>query len=97
MARLVAAGEDHPERPLVRAGPDRTRRLVHQVLDAIRRADLFATLVPEDTYQVASELHDLLVKTHPADVGKIELIKELVWDGLKLDPILEAASEAVFA
>ena len=34
------------------------------VLDAIRQADLFATLVPEDTYAVASEVHDLLVKTH---------------------------------
>ena len=42
------------------------------VLDAIRRADLFATLVPEDTYAVASEVHDLLVKTHAADRGKIE-------------------------
>ena len=37
------------------------------VLAAIRQADLFATLVSEDTYVVASEVHDLLVKTHPAD------------------------------
>ena len=41
-------------------------------IDAIREADLFATLVAEDTYAVASEVHDLLVKTHPADAGKIE-------------------------
>ena len=68
-----------------------------EVMEAIRRAGLFAAFVPEDTYTVASEIHDLLVKTHAADAGKIELIKELVWDGLKLDPILEAASEAVFA
>ena len=47
------------------------------VLDAIRAADLFATLVPEDTYEVASELHDLLVKTHAADAGKIAEIKAL--------------------
>jgi BioD-like phosphotransacetylase family protein len=64
------------------------------VVDAIRRADVFATLVPEDTYAVASEVHDLLVKTHPADHGKIEEIKALVWEYLFIDRILGAAAEA---
>jgi hypothetical protein len=64
------------------------------VIQAIRDADLFATLVPEDTYAVASEVHDLLVKTHPADVGKIEEIKALVWEYLFIDRILGAATEA---
>ncbi|MHB8672229.1 MAG: phosphotransacetylase family protein [Candidatus Limnocylindrales bacterium] len=63
------------------------------VIDAIRRADLFATLVAEDTYQVASEVHDLLVKTHPADREKIELIKALVAEHLDIDRILAAATE----
>ena len=64
------------------------------MLDAIRTADLFATLVPEDTYVVASEVHDLLVKTHPADVGKIAEIKALVWEHLFIDRILGVASSA---
>jgi BioD-like phosphotransacetylase family protein len=64
------------------------------VIESIRRADLFATLVPEDTYAVASEVHDLLVKTHPADTGKIEEIKALVWEYLFIDRILGAATEA---
>jgi BioD-like phosphotransacetylase family protein len=64
------------------------------VLAAIRQADLFATLVHEDTYVVASEVHDLLVKTHPADREKIELIKELVADHLDIDRILSVATEA---
>ena len=64
------------------------------VLDRIRAADLFATLVPEDTYQVASELHDLLVKTHPADHGKIAEIKALLWEYLFIDRVLEVAAEA---
>jgi BioD-like phosphotransacetylase family protein len=64
------------------------------VLDAIRAADLFATLVPEDTYQVASELHDLLVKTHPADAGKIAEIKALLWKYLFIDRVLAVAEEA---
>jgi BioD-like phosphotransacetylase family protein len=67
------------------------------VVDAIRRADLFATLVREDTYTVASEVHDLLVKTHPADVEKIELIKELVASNIDIDRILDVATEARIA
>jgi BioD-like phosphotransacetylase family protein len=65
------------------------------VIEAIRRADLFATLVPRDTYSVASQVHDLLVKTHAADVEKIELIKELVATNLDIDRILAVASKRV--
>jgi uncharacterized protein len=64
------------------------------VLDAIRRADLFCTLVREDTYTVASEVHDLLVKTHAADHTKIELIKALVAEHLDIGRILGEAAEA---
>jgi BioD-like phosphotransacetylase family protein len=63
------------------------------VLDAIREADIFATLVSEDTYLVASEVHDLLVKTHAADREKIALIKALVADHLDIDRILQVARE----
>jgi hypothetical protein len=64
------------------------------VIAAIRQADLFATIVREDTYQVASEVHDLLVKTHPADHEKIELIKALVAEHLDIERILAVATEA---
>ena len=67
-----------------------------EVLAAIRHANLFTAIVAEDTYTVASMIHDLLVKTHPADVGKIELIKELVWEHLHMDRFLEVATEARF-
>jgi BioD-like phosphotransacetylase family protein len=67
------------------------------VIEAIQRADLFATLVPKDTYTVASEVHDLLVKTHAADLEKIELIKELVANNLDIDRILGVATEATAA
>jgi BioD-like phosphotransacetylase family protein len=63
------------------------------VIEAIRRADLFATLVADDTYTVASEVHDLLVKTHAADHEKIAMIKELVATNLDVDRILEVATE----
>ncbi|MEO8273301.1 MAG: AAA family ATPase [Chloroflexota bacterium] len=78
---------------LVLTGGYRPRKAV---LDAIRRADLFATLVPADTYSVASAVHDLLVKTHAADREKIEMIKELVASNLDIDRILAVATEARF-
>lgn len=86
-----ANGGDGAAVGLVLSGGYRPRPAV---LDAIRRADLFATLVPEDTYAVASEVHDLLVKTHASDTGKIAEIKALVWAHLFIDRILEVATEA---
>jgi BioD-like phosphotransacetylase family protein len=79
---------------LVLTGGYRPRKAV---IESIRRADLFATLVGRDTYTVASEVHDLLVKTHAADREKIELIKELVASNLDIDRILSVAAEAPLA
>ncbi len=60
-------------------------------IEAIRSADLFAVIVPDDTYVVASAIHDLLVKTHPSDRDKIEEIKSLLWEHLFIDRVLEVA------
>jgi BioD-like phosphotransacetylase family protein len=87
-ARSLAARHAGAALGLVLTGGYRPRPAV---LDAVRGADLFATLVREDTYAVASEVHDLLVKTHPSDIEKIEAIKELVWDFLAIDGVLDAA------
>jgi BioD-like phosphotransacetylase family protein len=57
-------------------------------LDAIRAAGIFTYLVEADTYATASEVHDLLVKTHPADRDKIALIKQLCAEHLDVDRIL---------
>ncbi|MEO8571124.1 MAG: AAA family ATPase [Chloroflexota bacterium] len=91
--RLRTKGEGDGALGLVLTGGYRP---AERVLDAIRAADLFATLVAADTYQVASELHDLLVKTHPADAGKIAEIKALLWQYLFIDRVLEVAEEARF-
>jgi phosphate acetyltransferase len=84
------AGHEGAAVGLVLTGGYRPRA---SVLDAIREADIFATLVSEDTYVVASEVHDLLVKTHAADREKIALIKALVADHLDIDRILDVARE----
>ena len=93
-ARRIRAEAGGDALGLVLTGGYRPRQAV---LDAIRYADLFATIVPEDTYAIASEVHDLLVKTHIADRGKIEEIKALVWEHLFIDRVLEVAAEAEIA
>lgn len=64
------------------------------IIAAIRAANLFATLVNDDTYAVASAVHDLLVKTHSSDLEKIALIKALVADHLDIDRILDVVPKA---
>jgi hypothetical protein len=62
------------------------------VVDEIRRAELFACFLDEDTYMVASDVHDLLVKTHAADREKIAMIKAIVAESLDPDRMLAAAT-----
>jgi BioD-like phosphotransacetylase family protein len=64
-----------------------------QDLDAIRNAGLFAYLVNEDTYRAASEVHDLLVKTHPTDLAKIIEIRRLVSEHLDVARLLTRFEE----
>ena len=55
------------------------------------KATIFSVLMEGDTYSVASNVHDLLVKTHPEDLRKIEEIKQLVAGSLDVSRILAAA------
>ena len=90
LAELWLSPEKRPNRPLgfVLSGGYRPSA---ETVELIRRADLFAVLMEGDTYTVASKVHDLLVKTHPEDVRKIEEIKRVVADSLDIDRILAAA------
>src|SRR3954454_1831071 len=83
--------DDRASLGLVLTGGYRPREAV---IAAIRQADLFAALVEDDTYRVASEVHDLLVKTHAADIEKVDLIKALVTEFLDVDRLLAVAEEA---
>lgn len=58
-------------------------------LEAIQQERMFAFLVELDTYEAASQIHDLLVKTHPADREKIELTRRLVSEHLDIDKVME--------
>jgi BioD-like phosphotransacetylase family protein len=92
LARTVpVTGHEGAAVGLVLTGGYRPR---NSVLAAICQADLFATLVAEDTYAVASQIHDLLVKTHAADREKIALIKALVSQYLDVERVLAVARPA---
>jgi hypothetical protein len=58
-------------------------------LDVMREEGLFAYAMADETYDVASKVHDLLVKTHPANVAKIEEIKRLVTGHFDVDQLLQ--------
>jgi phosphate acetyltransferase len=90
LTQLWLDGKEHPNRPLgfVLSGGYRPSA---RVLEMIRTANIFAVLMEGDTYSVASNVHDLLVKTHPEDVRKIEEIKQLVSGSLDVGRILAAA------
>ncbi len=59
-----------------------------EVLKGLREAGLFAFLVDSDTYRTAQAVDEILVKTHPADVEKIETIIGLVDRSLDVDALL---------
>ena len=58
------------------------------VLADLRRAAMFAFLVPTDTFTTAKAVDDILVKTHPSDTQKIETIIDLVGRALDVDHLL---------
>jgi BioD-like phosphotransacetylase family protein len=47
-------------------------------------------LAQADSYQVASRVHNLTVKTRPSDSEKISLIRDIVAKNVNLKKILQA-------
>ncbi len=64
------------------------RRPMDRDIEALRRAGIFALLVPDEIYPVASQLHHLLIKTHVQDRAKIETIKHVVSEHFDVDGLL---------
>jgi len=59
------------------------------VLKVIRALPIPVLLAQEDSYQVASAVHDLTVKTRPDDLEKISLIRDIVAQHVNVKRILE--------
>ncbi len=60
------------------------------VLKIIRKLPFPVLLAPQDSYQVASQVHDLTVKTRPDDTEKIALIRDLIAEHVDVNKILKA-------
>jgi BioD-like phosphotransacetylase family protein len=58
------------------------------VLKVIRAMPIPVLLSPDDSYEVASKVHDLTVKTRPGDAQKITLIRDLIAKNVDVKKIL---------
>jgi BioD-like phosphotransacetylase family protein len=59
------------------------------VLKVIRTMPIPVMLAAEGSYEVASKVHDLTVKTRPGDVHKITLIRDLIAKNVNVQKILD--------
>ncbi|MGH7954231.1 MAG: DRTGG domain-containing protein, partial [Limisphaerales bacterium] len=60
------------------------------VLKVIQAMPIPVLLARMDSYQVASKVHNLTVKTRPADAGKISLIRDIVAKNVNVKKIVES-------
>ena len=60
------------------------------VLKVISTMPIPVLLTEQDSYEVASAVHDLTVKTRPADAEKISIIRDLIAKNVDLRKILQA-------
>jgi BioD-like phosphotransacetylase family protein len=60
------------------------------VLKLVRALPIPVLLTAEESYTVASKVHDLIVKTRPSDAEKISLIRNLIAKNVNVDKILKA-------
>lgn len=60
------------------------------VLKVINELPYPVLLAQQDSYQVASRVHDLIVKTRPDDLDKINVIRDLIARHVDVDALLKA-------
>jgi BioD-like phosphotransacetylase family protein len=60
------------------------------LLRALKNMTIPVMLASDDSYVVASKVHDLIVKTRPADVEKISLIRDIVAKNVNVKKIIES-------
>jgi BioD-like phosphotransacetylase family protein len=72
------------------------RRPSDRDIEALRVAGIFSLLVPDEIYPMASQLHNLLIKTHVQDRAKIEAIKQVVAENFDVDMLLERLDQLTF-
>ncbi|HSU55945.1 MAG TPA: AAA family ATPase [Candidatus Dormibacteraeota bacterium] len=81
------ADDEHKMAGIVLTGNLRPSPEVQKVIRSMPIPVLFTD---QDSYRVASKVHDLTVKTRPTDAGKISLIRDLIAKHVDLGRILKA-------
>lgn len=59
------------------------------LLEAVRKLPFPVLAADGDSYEVASKVHDLIVKIRPSDAQKIALVRDMIATHVDLDQILE--------
>jgi BioD-like phosphotransacetylase family protein len=83
---VLAARTEQQMAGIVLTGNLRPKAAVLNIISAMPTPVLLAG---QDSYEVASIVHDLIVKTRPADAQKISIIRDLVAKNVNLKRILE--------
>src|SRR5271156_5231346 len=65
-------------------------RPAESILKIIRTMPIPILLAQADSYQVASKVHNLTVKTQPTDVEKISLIRDIVAENVNVKKIIDS-------
>jgi len=60
------------------------------VLKLIREMPFPVLLAKQDSYEVASKVHDMIVKTRPDDAAKISLIRDMIAEHVDVKKIIGA-------
>ena len=87
-----------PARPLLRNSDDQMAGIVltggmrpgASVLKALQTMPVPVLLAKADSYQVASRVHNLTVKTRPGDAEKISLIRDIVAKSVNVKKIVQS-------
>jgi BioD-like phosphotransacetylase family protein len=88
--RAATASASEPNHQL--AGMVLTEKLtpVNGILRVIEKATFPVLLAQEDSYEVASRVHNIIVKTRAADTEKISVIRDLIAENVDVTKILRA-------
>jgi len=86
LAAATVAGKERKLAGVVLTGNLRPGK---NALKAIQEMQFPVLLARDDSYEVASTVHDLIVKTRPDDTQKIELIRNLIAEHVDVEKILE--------
>jgi BioD-like phosphotransacetylase family protein len=88
MAASVVAGD--PQQQLSGIILTENLRPKESVLRIIEKAPFPVLLAKEDSYEVASRVHNLIVKTRPGDTEKISVIRDIIAAHVDVEKILRS-------